>query len=151
MRIAAEAELSGPVSSGWYIPIWDTLWCYRSLAYFRARGNQAFSPQRAQRYTEEDQGQITRSPDHPIPRLPSVSVLIAARNEEKHIEQKIRETLAWDYPPQSLEVLIASDASDDRTDEIAQSLAGPRMKFVRMAARVGEDTCLESSGHPGHR
>ena len=35
--------------------------------------------------------------------LPRVSVLIAARNEEKDIDWKIRETLGWDYPPDRLE------------------------------------------------
>jgi polysaccharide deacetylase family protein (PEP-CTERM system associated) len=69
-------------------------------------------------------------------------VLIAARNEEKHIAQKIRETLAWDYPPQSLDLLIASDASDDRTDEIAQALANPRLKFIRLPVRIGKNLAL---------
>ena len=35
---------------------------------------------------------------------PSVSVLIAARNEEKDIRWKINETLGWDYPPEKLDV-----------------------------------------------
>jgi polysaccharide deacetylase family protein (PEP-CTERM system associated) len=85
---------------------------------------------------------VTQSPDGEIPRFPTVSVLIAARNEEKHIARKIRETLAWEYPSESLELLIASDASDDRTDEIAQSLAGPRLKFMRMPTRVGKNLAL---------
>src|SRR6266852_6227918 len=58
-------------------------------------------------------------------KIPSVSVLIAARNEEKDIGWKLIETLAWDYPAEKSEVLVASDASDDATDEIVCRFADP--------------------------
>lgn len=74
--------------------------------------------------------------------FPSVSVLIAARNEEKDIGWKIRETLAWDYPPQRLEVLVASDASEDRTDEIVRGIDDPRLNLVRMERRGGKNRAL---------
>jgi cellulose synthase/poly-beta-1,6-N-acetylglucosamine synthase-like glycosyltransferase len=74
--------------------------------------------------------------------LPQVSVLIAARNEEKDIGWKIRETLAWDYPHDRLEVLIASDASDDRTDEIVRSTEDDRLTLVRMEQRGGKNLAL---------
>jgi cellulose synthase/poly-beta-1,6-N-acetylglucosamine synthase-like glycosyltransferase len=74
--------------------------------------------------------------------LPKVSVLISARNEEKDIERKVRETLNWNYPPQQLELLVASDASDDRTDEILRSIHEPRLKYKRMEHRVGKNEAL---------
>ena len=43
--------------------------------------------------------------------LPSVSVLVAARNEAADIGWKVQETLDWDYPPELLEILVASDAA----------------------------------------
>src|SRR5262249_3996519 len=46
---------------------------------------------------------------------PSLSVLIAAHNEEASIARKIRETLSLDYPSDKLEILVVSDASMDRT------------------------------------
>jgi cellulose synthase/poly-beta-1,6-N-acetylglucosamine synthase-like glycosyltransferase len=73
---------------------------------------------------------------------PSVSVLISARNEEKDIGWKIQETLSWNYPPGRLEVLVASDASEDRTDQILQSISDRRLKFIRMQARVGKNAAL---------
>lgn len=73
---------------------------------------------------------------------PKVSVLIAARNEEKDIAWKIRETLAWAYPPDQLEVLVASDASDDNTDHIVQSVEDPRLSFLRLATRGGKNVAL---------
>src|SRR5262249_50255414 len=42
--------------------------------------------------------------------LPSVSVIVAARNEADKIRRKIEHTLALDYPKKRLEILIASDA-----------------------------------------
>ena len=73
---------------------------------------------------------------------PSVSVLIAARNEEKDIGWKIAETLAWDYPAGKLDILVASDASDDATDEIVKSMNDPRVTFVRMERRGGKVRAL---------
>jgi biofilm PGA synthesis N-glycosyltransferase PgaC len=78
------------------------------------------------------------SEDH----LPKVSVLIAARNEEKDIEWKIRETLAWDYPEDRLEVAVVSDASTDRTDEIIGRINDKRLIFVRMDQRGGKNAAL---------
>ncbi len=73
--------------------------------------------------------------------LPTVSVLISARNEEKDIEWKVRETLAWNYPPDRLEIWPASDASEDHTDEILNGIKYPRFHFVRMDA-VAERVAL---------
>src|SRR5206468_1510460 len=66
-----------------------------------------------------------------------VAVLISARNEAQDIGWKIAETLAWDYPAENLEVLVASDASDDRTDEILADNPDPRLRWVRMEIRGG--------------
>jgi cellulose synthase/poly-beta-1,6-N-acetylglucosamine synthase-like glycosyltransferase len=74
--------------------------------------------------------------------LPSVSVLISARNEEQDIGWKVAETLAWDYPPERLNVLVASDASEDRTDEIVQAIQDPRVTLVRMEKRGGKGRAL---------
>jgi cellulose synthase/poly-beta-1,6-N-acetylglucosamine synthase-like glycosyltransferase len=74
--------------------------------------------------------------------LPPVSVLISARNEEKDIAWKVRETLDWDYPPDRLDIWIASDASEDGTDEILRNIKDPRVHFVRMEQRGGKSRAL---------
>lgn len=74
--------------------------------------------------------------------LPSVSVLISARNEEKDIAWKVQQTLEWDYPPDRLEVLVASDASEDETDAILESIHSARLKYLRMDKRVGKALAL---------
>ena len=52
---------------------------------------------------------------------PRVSLVIAAYDEEDVIERKIANARALDYPPDRLEIVIASDGSTDRTAELARS------------------------------
>jgi cellulose synthase/poly-beta-1,6-N-acetylglucosamine synthase-like glycosyltransferase len=74
--------------------------------------------------------------------LPSVSVLLAARNEERDIGWKLRETLDWDYPPERLEILVASDASSDRTDDVVEEVHDRRVRFLRLEQRAGKNAAL---------
>jgi cellulose synthase/poly-beta-1,6-N-acetylglucosamine synthase-like glycosyltransferase len=69
---------------------------------------------------------------------PRVSVLIAAYNEEEAIERKIQQTLALKYPHEKLEVLVLSDCSTDRTDEIVKAFPDSRVRLVRIAERRGK-------------
>jgi cellulose synthase/poly-beta-1,6-N-acetylglucosamine synthase-like glycosyltransferase len=50
----------------------------------------------------------------------AVSLVITAHDEEDVIEAKVRDALALDYPRESLEVIVASDGSTDRTVELAR-------------------------------
>ncbi len=52
--------------------------------------------------------------------LPLVSIIVAAHNEEAAIEAKILNLLASDYPRERVEILIGSDGSSDRTEEIVR-------------------------------
>ena len=74
--------------------------------------------------------------------LPKVSVLLSARNEVKDIGWKIEETLSWNYPAEKLELLVASDASNDGTDEVLKSVTDPRFRFVRLEKRSGKNEAL---------
>jgi glycosyltransferase involved in cell wall biosynthesis len=71
--------------------------------------------------------------------LPPITVIIAARNEAKRITEKLENTLALDYPPQLLEILVASDASTDATDEIVSRFAERRVRLVRSPERNGKE------------
>jgi len=51
---------------------------------------------------------------------PVVSLIIAAYNEEAVIGDKIENSLQLDYPKDKLEIIVFSDASTDRTDEIVK-------------------------------
>jgi cellulose synthase/poly-beta-1,6-N-acetylglucosamine synthase-like glycosyltransferase len=64
---------------------------------------------------------------------PSVSVVVAAHDEEDVIERRVQNLLELEYPAHLLEVVVASDASTDRTDKIVEALAAKdsRVKLVR--------------------
>ena len=61
--------------------------------------------------------------------LPPVTMVVAAYNEEGLIEEKVRNFLAIDYPPERLSLAVGSDGSSDRTDEILRRLV--EMQFSR--------------------
>jgi len=69
---------------------------------------------------------------------PEVTVVITAYNEERDLAAKLDNTLALDYPREKLEVLVASDCSSDRTDEIARSYAARGVRLHRQAERLGK-------------
>lgn len=66
---------------------------------------------------------------------PSVSLIVAAYNEEAVIAAKLRNCLALDYPPEALEIFLASDGSDDRTESIAVEFAGNRVHLLALPRR----------------
>ena len=73
---------------------------------------------------------------------PNVSLIIPVHNEEKVIEEKIQNTLSLDYPKNKLEILIASDASTDRTKEIVQKYEKVGVKFLEQLERKGKAGAL---------
>ena len=70
---------------------------------------------------------------------PRVSVIVAAHDEEDVIERRLENLLGLDYPEDLVEILVASDASSDRTDELVEAVAArePRVRLVR-APRGGK-------------
>ena len=69
---------------------------------------------------------------------PSVTILITAYNEEKHIRSKIENTLQINYPAEKLEILIASDGSTDLTDKIVKEFSAKGIKLFRQEGRKGK-------------
>lgn len=74
--------------------------------------------------------------------FPFVSIMVAARNEEACIGARIENLLAQDYPQDSFEILVASDVSTDRTDEIIQSFSDSRVHFLRSEKRRGKSALM---------
>lgn len=67
-----------------------------------------------------------------------VTFLITAYNEEKNIRKKLNEVLELDYPRDQLELMVASDGSTDRTDEIVGEFADRGVILKRVEGRVGK-------------
>jgi cellulose synthase/poly-beta-1,6-N-acetylglucosamine synthase-like glycosyltransferase len=57
---------------------------------------------------------------------PAVAVIIAAHNEESVIARRLENLRALDYPADKLEIVVSSDASLDRTEQLA-AVAGARV------------------------
>ncbi len=60
---------------------------------------------------------------------PSVSVIVAAHNEEDVIERRLENLLALDYPADKLELVVTSDASTDRTHDLVEHI-GERVRLI---------------------
>lgn len=63
--------------------------------------------------------------------LPGVTVLVAAYNEEPCIEDKIKNTLSLDYPPEKLSVYFVTDGSTDSTPELVKKFHAVRLFHER--------------------
>ena len=84
----------------------------------------------------------TFGPRRPIPVVsadpPTVTLIIAAHNEAKVIGRKLENTLAQTYPEDRMEIIVASDASDDGTDEIIRGYADRGVRLFRAPLRQGK-------------
>lgn len=82
---------------------------------------------------------------------PKVSVIISAFNEEREIEHTVMNKLCQDYPQDRLEVIVISDGSTDRTNEIVRTLverSEGRVRFFLQEPRQGKTQALNLAvGH----
>lgn len=67
---------------------------------------------------------------------PTVTLLVAAYNEEHDIEQKIKNSLALDYPAEKLHLLFITDGSNDRTPQIVTKY--PAVELLHQPERRGK-------------
>ncbi len=70
--------------------------------------------------------------------FPSVTLLIAAYNEESVIEEKIVNSLELDYPKDKLQILIVTDGSDDDTPEIVRNYEDQQVELSHIPERNGK-------------
>ena len=69
---------------------------------------------------------------------PSVSLIIAAYNEEAIIGEKLKNCLLLNYPKDKLEIIVFSDASTDRTAEIVKSFEQDHIILIDLTDRKGK-------------
>jgi cellulose synthase/poly-beta-1,6-N-acetylglucosamine synthase-like glycosyltransferase len=75
---------------------------------------------------------------------PTVTVLIAAYNEAANIGDRIENLCQQDYPPDRMEILIASDGSTDATDHVVKQIDDPRVRLLSFP-RQGKGLTLNQS------
>lgn len=87
---------------------------------------------------------VAGRPVHRAPITPRVSIIVSARNEALSIGAKLDSLLALAYPGNLVEIVVASDGSDDGTDEIVR---GYEDRGVRLLAlpRVGKAAALNQA------
>ena len=69
---------------------------------------------------------------------PSITVVCPAYNEEKVIEEKIRSFLQLNYPKDRIKMIIISDDSTDKTNEIVQKYTDQNISLVIQKPRAGK-------------
>jgi cellulose synthase/poly-beta-1,6-N-acetylglucosamine synthase-like glycosyltransferase len=81
----------------------------------------------------------------PATALPLVSIVVPAYNEEAQIRGAIEALIAQDYPAERRQIVILSDASTDRTDEIVGEYRDRGVELLRMPVRAGKTAAENAS------
>jgi cellulose synthase/poly-beta-1,6-N-acetylglucosamine synthase-like glycosyltransferase len=72
------------------------------------------------------------------PEWPRISIAIPAYNEAASIGATLESLLALDYPPDRRQILVVSDCSRDRTDEIVRRYADRGVELLTLPSRGGK-------------
>ncbi len=90
---------------------------------------------------------MKRNMEYSSRELPRLTIVISAFNEETIIGPKLANALESDYPEDLLEIIVASDASSDDTDDIVRSIGDRtgRVKLVRQPERRGKSAALNQA------
>ena len=75
---------------------------------------------------------------------PSVSIIIAARNESGRLAARIENCFQSQYPAECLEVIVVSDGSTDGTEEIVRRLDSARIRMAVLERQMGKAAALNA-------
>lgn len=80
------------------------------------------------------------------PIFPSVTVVVAVRDEGRLIEARIADLLAAEYPAERLDLVVVSDGSTDDTEARAGAVARsePRVRVLALPAPLGKAAALNA-------
>src|SRR5215468_10528186 len=84
----------------------------------------------------------SRSPAQDATQLPPVTLVIAAYNEEARLRDKLANIRQLDYPRDRLQIIIVSDGSTDRTNDILRAVPDPHVACFFLPARQGKSNAL---------
>jgi cellulose synthase/poly-beta-1,6-N-acetylglucosamine synthase-like glycosyltransferase len=89
-------------------------------------------------------GARRRRPPAPEGPLPSLSLIVAAHDEQGVIEEKVRNALALDYPPERFEVIVACDGCTDATAERARAAGADLVLELPRGGKIrAQDAAVE--------
>jgi len=89
--------------------------------------------------------QVRRREVRKSPFFPSVTVIIAAYNEDKRIREKLENTLSLKYPRENLQILVASDGSTDATNGIVEAYAVKGVELLPVTRRGGKENAQKEA------
>jgi biofilm PGA synthesis N-glycosyltransferase PgaC len=78
------------------------------------------------------------------PIFPTLSIVIAARNEARNLPAKLENLRRMDYPPELVQIVIASDGSTDESVNILRT-AGPNVVPVVLESSRGKASALNAA------
>src|SRR5262245_42685063 len=81
---------------------------------------------------------------------PKISFICAAYNEEASIADKLANTLALDYPRDRFEIIVVSDGSSDRTEEIVRTRFADRVTLLALRGRNGKTAAQNRAVEASH-
>jgi len=77
---------------------------------------------------------------------PYVSIVMVVRNEEQRLDDKLRNLLELDYPPERTQIVVVSDGSTDRTESVLREFAGdPRVQILMNQLTRGKASGLNDA------
>ena len=92
-------------------------------------------------------GRVFPNPVKKQQQEPIISILIAAYNEEDHIENTVKNKLQQDYPSDRFEIIVISDGSEDGTDDIVKEIVkeNQNVRLLRQEPRAGKTSALNQA------
>ncbi|MGH2836088.1 MAG: glycosyltransferase [Solirubrobacteraceae bacterium] len=79
--------------------------------------------------------------------LPEVTAIVAAYNEQQVIAQRITNLRSLDYPPERLQVIVASDGSSDHTVARARAAGADLVLELPRGGKIrAQDAAVEGAG-----
>jgi cellulose synthase/poly-beta-1,6-N-acetylglucosamine synthase-like glycosyltransferase len=84
----------------------------------------------------------SRSPAQDATQVPPVTLIIAAYNEEARLRDKLANIRRLDYPRDRLQVIVVSDGSTDRTNDILRAAPDAGVECIFLPARQGKSSAL---------
>ncbi|MGA7300562.1 MAG: glycosyltransferase family 2 protein [Candidatus Sulfotelmatobacter sp.] len=80
-----------------------------------------------------------------------ISIVMVVRNEQRVLEDKLRNLLSLDYPPELCQIVLVSDGSTDRTEEILREhVDNPRIQVIMNQLSRGKASGLNDAFKLAH-
>ena len=89
-------------------------------------------------------------PVHRAPIFPSVTMVLAVRNEEKNLPGKLRNLASLNYPSSLLEIIVVSDGSTDRTADILRDAQNSGIRILLLPGHQGKANAINHAVAAAH-